>query len=163
MQYYRHSAEETLQDVQSSTDGLTTAEAAKRLGTEGYNEIKGKAATPVWRLFIENFKDPMVIVLLIAAAVQIVLGHLIESLIIFLVILLNAVISVVQTKKAESSLDALRQMSAPEAKVIRDGQKKRFPRGNSFPAILSCWMQGTMSRQTAAFWNQAACESTKAC
>ena len=136
MQYYRHSAEETLQDVQSSTDGLTTAEAAKRLETEGYNELKGKAATPVWKLFIENFKDPMVIVLLIAAAVQIVLGHLIESLIIFLVILLNAVISVVQTKKAESSLDALRQMSAPEAKVIRDGQKKTIPARELVPGDI---------------------------
>ncbi|RAW15183.1 ATPase [Paenibacillus taichungensis] len=136
MQYYRHSAEETLQDVQSSIDGLTTSEAAKRLETEGYNELKGKAATPVWKLFIENFKDPMVIVLLIAAAVQIVLGHLIESLIIFLVILLNAVISVVQTKKAESSLDALRQMSAPEAKVIRDGQKKTIPARELVPGDI---------------------------
>lgn len=136
LQYYRHSAEETLQDVQSSTDGLTTSEAAKRLETEGYNELKGKAATPIWKLFIENFKDPMVIVLLIAAAVQIVLGHLIESLIIFLVILLNAVISVVQTKKAESSLDALRQMSAPEAKVIRDGQKKTIPARELVPGDI---------------------------
>ncbi|KOY15813.1 cation-translocating P-type ATPase [Paenibacillus xylanivorans] len=136
MQYYRHSAEETLQDVQSSIDGLTTSEAAKRLETEGYNELKGKAATPIWKLFIENFKDPMVIVLLIAAAVQIVLGHLIESLIIFLVILLNAVISVVQTKKAESSLDALRQMSAPEAKVIRDGQKKTIPARELVPGDI---------------------------
>jgi calcium-translocating P-type ATPase len=136
LQYYRHSAEETLQDVQSSIDGLTTSEAAKRLETEGYNELKGKAATPIWKLFIENFKDPMVIVLLIAAAVQIVLGHLIESLIIFLVILLNAVISVVQTKKAESSLDALRQMSAPEAKVIRDGQKKTIPARELVPGDI---------------------------
>ncbi|MFJ2044803.1 plasma-membrane calcium-translocating P-type ATPase [Paenibacillus sp. OK060] len=136
MQYYRHSAEETLQDVQSSTNGLTTSEAAKRLQTEGYNELKGKAATPIWKLFIENFKDPMVIVLLIAAAVQIVLGHLIESLIIFLVILLNAVISVVQTKKAESSLDALRQMSAPEAKIIRDGQKKTIPARELVPGDI---------------------------
>ncbi|SLK11972.1 MULTISPECIES: cation-translocating P-type ATPase [unclassified Paenibacillus] len=136
MQYYRHSAEETLQDVQSSTNGLTTSEAAKRLETEGYNEIKGKAATPIWKLFIENFKDPMVIVLLIAATVQIVLGHLIESLIIFLVILLNAVISVVQTKKAESSLDALRQMSAPEAKIIRDGQKKTIPARELVPGDI---------------------------
>ncbi|WP_408892483.1 cation-translocating P-type ATPase [Paenibacillus taichungensis] len=136
MQYYKHSAEETLQNVQSSIDGLTTSEAAKRLETEGYNELKGKAATPVWKLFIENFKDPMVIVLLIAAAVQIVLGHLIESLIIFLVILLNAVISVVQTKKAESSLNALRQMSAPEAKVIRDGQKKTIPARELVPGDI---------------------------
>ncbi|MBY0119212.1 cation-translocating P-type ATPase [Paenibacillus sp. FSL L8-0435] len=136
MQHYRHSAEETLQDVQSSSKGLTTSEAAKRIETEGYNELKGKDATPVWKLFLENFKDPMVIVLLIAAAVQVVLGHLIESLIIFLVILLNAVISVVQTKKAESSLDALKQMSAPEAKVIRDGQKKTIPARELVPGDI---------------------------
>jgi len=124
LQHYRRSADEVLQELQSSERGLSTSEATKRLESAGYNELKGKDATPIWKLFLENFKDPMVIVLLIAAAVQVVLGHLIESLIIFLVILLNAIISVVQTKKAESSLDALRQMSAPEAKVIRDGQKQ---------------------------------------
>lgn len=136
MQHYRRSAEEVLQEVQSSERGLSTSEAAKRLESVGYNELKGKDATPIWRLFLENFKDPMVIVLLIAAAVQVVLGHLIESLIIFLVILLNAVISVVQTKKAESSLDALRQMSAPEAKVIRDGQKQTLPARELVPGDI---------------------------
>lgn len=136
MQHYRHSSVEVLQDVQSSEQGLATSEAAKRLESAGYNELKGKDAAPIWKLFLENFKDPMVIVLLIAAAVQIVLGHLIESLIIFLVILLNAVISVVQTKKAESSLDALRQMSAPEAKVIRDGQKQTLPARELVPGDI---------------------------
>ncbi|MGF6352381.1 Ca2+-transporting ATPase [Paenibacillus sp. 4624] len=136
MQHYRRSAEEVLQEVQSSERGLSTSEATKRLESVGYNELKGKDATPIWRLFLENFKDPMVIVLLIAAAVQVVLGHLIESLIIFLVILLNAVISVVQTKKAESSLDALRQMSAPEAKVIRDGQKQTLPARELVPGDI---------------------------
>ena len=136
MQHYRHNTEEVLQEVQSSERGLSTSEAKKRLETVGYNELKGKDATPIWRLFLENFKDPMVIVLLIAAAVQIVLGHVIESLIIFLVILLNAVISVVQTKKAESSLDALRQMSAPEAKVIRDGQKQTLPARELVPGDI---------------------------
>lgn len=136
MQHYRRSAEEVLQEVQSSDRGLSASEAAKRLESVGYNELKGKDATPIWKLFLENFKDPMVIVLLIAAAVQVVLGHLIESLIIFLVILLNAVISVVQTKKAESSLDALRQMSAPEAKVIRDGQKQMLPARELVPGDI---------------------------
>ena len=136
MQHYRHSAEEVLQEVQSSENGLPTSEATKRLESVGYNELKGKDATPIWKLFLENFKDPMVIVLLIAAAVQVVLGHLIESLIIFLVILLNAIISVVQTKKAESSLDALRQMSAPEAKVIRDGQKQTLPARELVPGDI---------------------------
>jgi calcium-translocating P-type ATPase len=136
LQHYRHSAEEVLQEVQSSENGLPTSEATKRLESVGYNELKGKDATPIWKLFLENFKDPMVIVLLIAAAVQVVLGHLIESLIIFLVILLNAIISVVQTKKAESSLDALRQMSAPEAKVIRDGQKQTLPARELVPGDI---------------------------
>lgn len=69
----------------------------------------------------------MVVVLLIAAIVQIVMGQVMESLIIFLVLILNAVISVIQTRKAESSLDALQQMSAPEAKVLRDGELKTVP------------------------------------
>lgn len=136
MQHYRRSADEVLQEVQSSERGLSTSEATKRLESVGYNELKGKDATPIWKLFLENFKDPMVIVLLIAVAVQVVLGHLIESLIIFLVILLNAIISVVQTKKAESSLDALRQMSAPEAKVIRDGQKQTLPARELVPGDI---------------------------
>nr|WP_154957862.1 cation-translocating P-type ATPase [Paenibacillus xylanexedens] len=136
MQHYRRSADEVLQELQSSERGLSTSEAMKRLESAGYNELKGKDATPIWKLFLENFKDPMVIVLLIAAAVQVVLGHLIESLIIFLVILLNAIISVVQTKKAESSLDALRQMSAPEAKVIRDGQKQTLPARELVPGDI---------------------------
>lgn len=69
----------------------------------------------------------MVVVLLIAAIVQIVMGQVMESLIIFLVLILNAVISVIQTRKAESSLDVLQQMSAPEAKVLRDGELKTVP------------------------------------
>ncbi|GAB3961557.1 hypothetical protein GCM10027614_84930 [Micromonospora vulcania] len=75
------------------------------------------------KLFLETFKDPMVIVLVIAALVQLVLGEVVESLIIFLVLIVNSIISVVQTRKS-SSLDALREMSAPVAKVIRDGSKQ---------------------------------------
>lgn len=127
MEYYRSSVSDTLKDVQSSDKGLTSAEVDSRLAKEGYNEIKGKQKDSLWKLFLENFKDPMVVVLLIAATVQIVMGHVMESVIIFVVLLLNAVISVVQTRKAESSLDALRKMSAPEAKVIRDGALLSVP------------------------------------
>ncbi|MDR6110874.1 magnesium-transporting ATPase (P-type) [Paenibacillus sp. SORGH_AS338] len=124
MEYYRQEADQVLQDVDSSTQGLSGQEAEKRIETEGYNELKGKKKTPTWKLFLENFKDPMVIVLLVAVTVQLVLGQWVESIIIFFVLILNAIISVVQTRKAESSIDALRQMSAPEAKVIRDGKKQ---------------------------------------
>ncbi|WP_340395194.1 cation-translocating P-type ATPase [Paenibacillus sp. FSL E2-0177] len=127
MEYYRNNVADSLQDVQSSANGLTSAEVDKRLKDYGFNELKGKKKDPVWKLFLENFKDPMVVVLLIAAIVQIVMGQVMESLIIFLVLILNAVISVIQTRKAESSLDALQQMSAPEAKVLRDGELKTVP------------------------------------
>lgn len=127
MEYYRRSVTETLDEIHSSTGGLTSAEASSRLARDGYNELKGKQKDPLWKLFLENFKDPMVIVLLIAATVQIVMGHLMESIIIFVVLILNAVISVIQTRKAEGSLDALRKMSAPEAKVIRDGALLSIP------------------------------------
>lgn len=127
MEYYRISGTESVQELQSTAKGLSSAEAEKRLERDGYNELKGKNKVPIWRLFLENFKDPMVVVLLIAAIVQIVLGHVMESLIIFLVLILNAVISVIQTRKAESSLAALQQMSAPEAKVLRDGVLQTVP------------------------------------
>lgn len=127
MEYYRSSVADSLQEVQSSANGLTSAEADIRLKKDGFNELKGKKKDPIWKLFLENFKDPMVVVLLVAAIVQIVMGQVMESLIIFLVLILNAVISVIQTRKAESSLDALQQMSAPEAKVLRDGVLQTVP------------------------------------
>lgn len=127
VEFYRSKADEVLKEVHSNVNGLSTAEAKRRLEKDGYNELKGKDKVPTWKLFLENFKDPMVIVLLIAAIVQVVLGEIMESLIIFIVLIINSIISVVQTRKAESSLDALRQMSAPEAKVIRDGSKQTVP------------------------------------
>jgi len=113
--------------VESTEEGLSSTEVKNRLNRDGYNELAAKGKDPIWKLFLENFKDPMVIVLLIAAIVQIVLGEIIESIIIFAVLIINAVISVIQTRKAESSLDALRQLSAPEAKVLRDGVRQTIP------------------------------------
>ena len=127
MDYYQKNTEDVLQSIQATENGLTQEEVKLRLERDGYNEIKDKEKVPVWKLFLETFKDPMVIVLLIAAGVQVILGEVVESLIILLVLILNSIISVVQTKKAESSLDALRNMSAPEAKVIRNGTKQTIP------------------------------------
>lgn len=122
MRTYQQSKEEVLEQFDvKKTEGLSDQLVQQRLEEEGYNEIASKEKVPTWKLFLETFKDAMVIVLVIAAVIQLILGEVIESVIIFLVILLNSIISVVQTKKAESSLDALRDMSAPEAKVVRNG------------------------------------------
>ncbi len=136
MEFYRMSREEALQAVQSTDNGLTKDEAERRLEKYGYNELKDKEKVPVWKLFLESFKDPMVIILLIAAGVQAALGEVVEAIIILLVLLLNSVISVVQTKKAESSLEALRNMSAPEAKVMREGLKQTIPARELVPGDI---------------------------
>jgi calcium-translocating P-type ATPase len=136
MEHYRKSTIDILQDMDTVESGLTKEEADKRLEKHGYNEIEDKEKVPVWKLFLETFKDAMVIVLLAAAGVQILLGEIAESLIIFLVLIINAVISVVQTKKAESSLEALQDMSAPEAKVIRNGTKIIIPARKLVPGDI---------------------------
>ncbi|WP_210466605.1 cation-translocating P-type ATPase [Rufibacter roseolus] len=136
MDFYQRPTEEILRELQSSPQGLTAAEAQARLQTHGYNELKEAEKDSVLKLLLETFKDPMVIVLLFAAAVQLVLGEVIEAVIIFAVLVLNAIVSVVQTKKAEGALDALRQMSAPSAKVLREGVTNTIPARELVPGDL---------------------------
>ncbi|GAA0711729.1 cation-translocating P-type ATPase [Paraclostridium ghonii] len=121
--FYKKSVEETLSQVNSSLKGLSSTKAKELLNNYGPNELKEKAKVPIWKLFLETFKDPLVIILLIAALVQIFLGEGMESSIIFAVLILNSILSVVQTKKAESSLQSLKKLSVPNAKVIRDNKK----------------------------------------
>ncbi|MGO1356004.1 cation-translocating P-type ATPase [Alkalibacterium gilvum] len=130
MNYYQETKDKVLKSVDSSREGLSQAEAGKRLEEHGYNEISRKEKRSIFSLFIESFKDPMVIVLLIVAIVQVAIGEWIESLIIFVVLILNAILSVVQTKKAEDSLESLEKMSAPTADVYRDGQQKEIASKN---------------------------------
>ena len=125
--FYKETSEKVIRQFESSLEGLTQEEAKKRLEKNGYNELREKEKTPTWKLFLESFKDPLVIILLIAALVQIFLGEMVESLIIFAVLILNSILGVVQTKKAEGSLDSLKQLSVPNAKVIRDGAKITLP------------------------------------
>jgi len=91
MQFYRESKEMVLEHLQTAENGLTQQEVQKRLERDGYNEIKGKEKVPTWKIFLETFKDSMVIVLLIAAGVQLALGEVVESIIIFLVLIINSV------------------------------------------------------------------------
>lgn len=121
--YYLMNSEDVLSDLSSNMNGLSDSEVKTRLDKYGKNELKDKEGDPVWKIFLESFKDPMVIILIIAAVIQIVTGSIMESLIIFLVLILNAILGTVQTKKAESSINSLKQMSVPSAKVIRNGEK----------------------------------------
>lgn len=125
--YYRKEYYDVVKELESNAEGITSSEAKNRLERDGYNELKEGSKVPLWKMLLESFKDPLVIVLLIAAIVQMFLGEVVESLIIFLVVILNSVLGVTQTRKAESSLDSLKKLSAPSAKVLRDGKKVTVP------------------------------------
>lgn len=127
LENYQKDQETILKELQTSPKGLQDAEVKARQERDGLNELKQKAKDSVLKLFLATFKDAMVIVLLIVAVIQMALGSVVESLIIFAVLMINSVISVIQTKKAESSLDALSSLSAPESKVIRNGVKVTIP------------------------------------
>ncbi|MBQ8293379.1 MAG: calcium-translocating P-type ATPase, PMCA-type [Bacilli bacterium] len=103
--------------------GLTAEEATKRLTEYGPNALKEKKKTPLIVRFLEQFKDFMVIILLIAAIVSVVINpeEWVESLIILIVVLINAILGTWQESKAEKSLEALKKLSTPHAKVLRDG------------------------------------------
>lgn len=122
MDYYKESIETVLSSLNTSTEGIMTEDAKKRQEEQGFNEISRKDRQSTLSMFIDTFKDPLVIVLLIVAIVQIVLGKAVESLIIFAVLIINSILSVVQTKKAEDSLESLRQMATPTTTVIRNGR-----------------------------------------
>ena len=130
MKHYLHSADEVFGAVSSSPAGLTEAEAAKRLEENGKNKLEeGKKKTPFQR-FIDQLKDPMIIILLVAAVISAVTemieaGKFVtptDAIIILVVVLINAVLGVIQESKAEKAVEALQKMSAAMTKVLRDGK-----------------------------------------
>ncbi|MGL5327719.1 MAG: cation-translocating P-type ATPase [Peptostreptococcaceae bacterium] len=134
--FYKKDIEDTIKNLNSKFEGISQKEAINRLEKYGYNELAEKIKVPTWKLFIESFKDPLVIILLIAAVVQIFLGEVVESSIIFAVLILNSILGVVQTKKAEGSLESLKQLSVPNAKVIRGGIKVTIPSRELVPGDI---------------------------
>ena len=107
--------------------GLTAAEAAARLAKNGPNELKEKPRPGFFALLLDQFKDFLIIILVVAAILSLLLGEWIDALVILAIVVLNSVIGVVQESKAEASLAALKKMSAPNARVIRDGQQQTIP------------------------------------
>lgn len=109
------------EQVQSSEKGLTSAEAEKRIAENGPNQLDEGKSKSLLMKFIEQFKDFMIIVLLAAAVISGVFGDITDSIIILVVVILNAVLGVFQEAKAEEAINALKEMSSPEANVKRDG------------------------------------------
>ena len=134
MKEYLSSSDEVLAELASNGEsGLTSAEAASRLASHGPNKLDEEEKTPLWKRFFEQMADPMVIMLLVAAAISVATGFLqgepewADAAIILAVVVLNSVLGVVQEAKSEQALEALQEMSAAQSKAIRDGKLVHLP------------------------------------
>ena len=141
MKSYELSAEEVLQQENASPDGLSSQEAARRLEEHGPNKLKEAQKATLLQRFIEQLKDPMLIILLCAAAVSAVTSliegeSMAEVIIILVVVLLNAVLGVYQESKAEAAIEALQTMTAATSKVLRDGKHVSLPSAELVPGDI---------------------------
>lgn len=126
-EYYQLSSEEVLQRVNGSQEPLTSAQVREHQEKYGPNQlIEGKKKT-IFSIFLEQYKDFLVIILIIAAIVSGLLKDVESAIVILVVITMNAILGTVQTMKAEQSLDSLKKLSGPEAKVLREGNVVQIP------------------------------------
>lgn len=128
MRWYEHSA----QNIESLTKtdlnaGLTERQAEQRLAEYGLNELDEQERPSALLVFLEQFKDFMVVVLLAATLISGLLGEYIDAITILLIVLINGVLGFFQERKAEKSLEALKELSAPQMTVLRDGVWRRVP------------------------------------
>lgn len=125
--FYNKSSEEVLKELESSTDGLSEAQVTDHREKYGENKLQEKKKKSTLLVFAEQFKDLLVIILIVAALISIATGDVESTVVILAVITLNAILGTVQYVKAEKSLESLKKLSAPVAKVIRDGQQLEIP------------------------------------
>ena len=135
--YYRESKEEVLKELGASEQqGLTSKAAQEKLAQVGPNALVEGKKKSVVEVFLEQFKDLMVIILIVAAVISAFTGNLESTAVIIVVLILNAILGTVQHVKAEKSIEALKSLSAPAAKVLRDGKKQEIAAKDVVPGDI---------------------------
>ena len=117
-------------------EGLSREEAQRRLEAYGPNELSAAGSVSPWSVLLTQFKNVLIIILLIATAISASLGHETEAIVITVIVLFAVILGFVQEYRAERSMEALREMAAPEAHVIRDGREGRIPAREVVPGDL---------------------------
>ncbi|NRO34839.1 Calcium-transporting ATPase 1 [Lactobacillus helveticus] len=143
-QYYLQTKAKVLEELKTSSGGLSSQQAKDNLAKYGKNAlIEGKKKTTL-QVFLEQFKDLMVIILIIAAVISAFTGELESTLVIIAVLILNAILGTVQHIKAEKSLESLKSLSSPSAKVLRDGKKIEIDSKDVVPGDIMLLEAGDM-------------------
>ena len=142
--WHTKTTQEVLEAFQTTVEGLSDAEAEKRLQQYGKNALHQSAKRTVLQMIKTQITDPMVLILIGASVFSAVLKEWTEAIVIMAIVILNAVIGIVQEKKAESSLEALRSMSTPNARVLRQGEESIVPAEELVPGDIVYLEDGTM-------------------
>lgn len=167
---YRHSVRDVVAALQTDAQrGLSQAEARARLQRQGKNELTAEKPIPAWRKFLAQFQDVLVILLLVATAISAGLWFYeresalpYEAMAIFAVVLLNAIMGHVQQSRAEQALAALRQMSAADAHVIREGVRQSIPATELVPGDVILVEEGDTIPADARLIQSAALQTAEA-
>jgi Ca2+-transporting ATPase len=131
--WYRKQPEAVFVTLDSSETGLTSEAAARKLQEFGPNSLEEKKKKTPFMMFLDQFKDFMILILLGAAVVAGAIGELVDTLVIIAIVFANAVIGFVQEHRAEKAMEALKQMAAPSAMVLRDGAPSKVPAAQIVP------------------------------
>lgn len=140
---YALSSAALFKELKSSDKGLTSAEVKKRLALYGPNRLEKKSGKGPWKIFMEQFMNLMVFILLAGAGVSLFLGDTLDAVAIGLVVVLNAIIGFLQEYKAEKAIEALKKMTAAYALVLRDGRLQKVPAEDLVPGDLVVLEEGT--------------------
>jgi Ca2+-transporting ATPase len=134
--YHSREANEVLSALNSNRRGLTPAEASRRLAEFGPNELVEKHKISPWAIFLEQFKNLLIIILLVAVVLSGVLGEVADAIVIFAIVLFAAVLGFLQEYRAERAMEALKRMASPTATVLRDGQEVEIPSRELVPGDI---------------------------
>ncbi len=138
------SVSETMEKLSTSEKGLSDAEAAKRLETYGKNTLRQKPPKSIGKMIWEQISDVMVLILIAAVVVSLIFQEWAEAIVIAVVIVLNATIGVIQEKKAANALEALKNMTAPVARVLREGEESVVPASELVPGDIIYMEDGSI-------------------
>lgn len=134
--WYQMTAEEALRGMESSHGGLSSGQAEVRCGQFGENVLQEHAGKKIWQVFLEQFQDLLVLILIVAAAISVLSGSGESAAVIFAVITMNAVLGTIQHEKARKSLESLKKLAAPVAQVLRDGKSQEIPAAKVVPGDI---------------------------
>ncbi len=143
-EYYQQTVSEVLERVGQTQAGWNSAQASELLEKHGPNALREGKRKNVLQMFAEQFRDLMVIILIIAAVISMISGNAESTLVIFAVLIINAVLGTVQNRKAEKSLDSLKSLASPSAKVIRGGVTQEIDSTQVVPGDIVVLEAGDM-------------------